>query len=155
MHRCADRGTCRLSFLGISPSSRLFEVASRPPLDYSRLTSTALFPPGECPSSPGATSADPPYPPRLPPVGVARVVVSQLAQLILPMLPLQRSRPTLRVGRWLCPPASLPSAALTVANDRIAVQLSPHERVPIASVVPRGARWFGDYDDTDGRGGCA
>jgi hypothetical protein len=69
---CAHIATCSL-FSCHQPPSRL------------RSTSLVLLLPGKIPSSPGATSGYYLSPPRLPPVGVAMVVL-RLAPPILPML---------------------------------------------------------------------
>ena len=110
-----------------------------PPHNYSRLTSAASFAPDEYRSSPGATSANPPCPQRSVAVGVARGVLL-LAQLILPTSPPPRKRPPPQAGWALLCQCITKRGAKTVANDRISVQLSPHKRVPVASVVPLGAK---------------
>ena len=121
MHRCADRGTCRLSFLGISPSSRLFEVASRPPM-----------PPKVAASRRGRGSSVT--------VGLTHPADVAAAKKQADVASRAVAAPT-RASRAVALPTreSPKRGAKNVANDRIAAQMSPHERVPVAMVAPPGA----------------
>jgi hypothetical protein len=132
MRRCTGRGMCHLSFLGMSPTSKLFDVE----VDGLVPPQQVHAPQGRRPCGKGSSVT----------VGSTHPANVAAAKKQADFASRVAAVPTLESPK---------RGAKPVMDDRIAAQLLPHERVPVASVVPRGARWFGDYDDTDGRGGCA
>ena len=124
MRRCAGRGTCHLSFLGMSPTSQLFEIdvdGIVPPRQVSKLSRRNIrrftMPPKAAAKRRGVTVGST-HPANIAAAKKKTDVASRAA-----------AAPTRESPK---------RGAKTVANDRIAAQLSPPERVPVASVAPRG-----------------
>ena len=124
LRRCAGRGTWNITFLGMSPTSQLFEVdvdSLLPPRRVSKLSRhnlrQSIMPPKAAAGrrGKGSVTVGSTHPAKVAAAKKKADVTSNAATRVSPK-----------------------RGVKTAANDRIAAQLSPHERVPVASVARRG-----------------
>ena len=125
LRRCPGRGTWNITFLGMSPTSQLFEVdvdSLLPPRRVSKLSRhnlrQSIMPPKAAAGrrGKGSVTVGSTHPAKVAAAKKKADVASNAATRVSPK-----------------------RGAKTAANDRITAQLSPHERVPIASVASEDA----------------